>query len=175
MLCERTQKLRIFFIRKIQKRTESCDIYGRKARHTQKKNEIGNPFRGSLSHLFVGTVLQQPLLILFYIFSGTLILNMVSTLKITFFTPMHRARRACCTAGSAPLDAAVAVEAVEGACQINDKAVDAAGVVLLSSHNDLLREGGQHPDQVHLAGVGQQGWHPPARHQQRPHPRSPSS
>ncbi len=28
--------------------------------------------------------------------------NMVSTLKITFFTPMHRARRACCTAGSAP-------------------------------------------------------------------------
>ena len=72
-----------------------------KAQHTI-KNEIGNPFRGSLSHLFVGTVLQQPLLILFYIFSGTLILNMVSTLKITFFTPMHRARRACCTAGSAP-------------------------------------------------------------------------
>lgn len=73
-----------------------------KAQHTIKKNEIGNPFRGSLSHLFIGTVLQQPLLILFYIFSGTLILNMVSTLKITFFTPMHRARRACCTAGSAP-------------------------------------------------------------------------
>jgi len=46
---------------------------------------------------------------------------------------------------------------VEGACQINDKAVDAAGVILLGSHNDLLREGGQHPDQVHLAGVGQQG------------------
>ena len=37
-----------------------------------------------------------------YIFSGTLILNMVSTLKMAFFTPMHRARRACCTAGSAP-------------------------------------------------------------------------
>ena len=72
-----------------------------KAQHTI-KNEIGNPFRGSLSHLFIGTVLQQPLLILFYIFSGTLILNMVSTLKITFFTPMHRAKRACCTAGSAP-------------------------------------------------------------------------
>ena len=72
-----------------------------KAQHTI-KNEIGNPFRGSLSHLFIGTVLQQPLLILFYIFSGTLILNIVSTLKITFFTPMHRARRACCTAGSAP-------------------------------------------------------------------------
>ena len=72
-----------------------------KAQHTI-KNEIGTPFRGSLSHLFIGTVLQQPLLILFYIFSGTLILNMVSTLKITFFTPMHRARRACCTAGSAP-------------------------------------------------------------------------
>ena len=40
--------------------------------------------------------------ILCYIFSGTLILNMVSTLKMAFFTPMHRARRACCTAGSAP-------------------------------------------------------------------------
>ena len=40
--------------------------------------------------------------VLCYIFSGTLILNMVSTLKMTFFTPMHRARRACCTAGSAP-------------------------------------------------------------------------
>ena len=38
----------------------------------------------------------------FYIFSGTVILNMVSTLKMTFFTPMHRARRACCTAESAP-------------------------------------------------------------------------
>ena len=73
-----------------------------KAQHTIKKDEIGNPFRGSLSHLFIGTVLQQPFLIIFYIFSGTLILNMVSTLKITFFTPMHRARRACCTAGSAP-------------------------------------------------------------------------
>ena len=72
-----------------------------KAQHTI-KNEIGNPFRGSLSHLFIGTVLQQPLLIIFYIFSGTLILNMVSTLKITFFTPMHRAKRDCCTAGSAP-------------------------------------------------------------------------
>ena len=41
-------------------------------------------------------------MVLCYIFSGTLILNMVSTLKMTFFTPMHRARRACCTAGSAP-------------------------------------------------------------------------
>ena len=40
--------------------------------------------------------------VLCYIFSGTLILNMVSTLKMAFFTPMHRARRACCTAGSAP-------------------------------------------------------------------------
>ena len=40
--------------------------------------------------------------VLCYIFSGTLILNMVSTLKMTFFTPMHKARRACCTAGSAP-------------------------------------------------------------------------
>ena len=30
-----------------------------------------------------------------YIFSGTLILNIVSTLKITFFTPMQSARRAC--------------------------------------------------------------------------------
>jgi hypothetical protein len=27
-----------------------------------KKNEIGSPFRGSLSHFFVGAVLQQPLL-----------------------------------------------------------------------------------------------------------------
>lgn len=101
MLCERTQKLRIFYTEDT-KRAESCDIYGRKAQHTI-KNEIGPPFfRESLSHLFIGTVLQQPLLILFYIFSGTLILNMVSTLKITFFTPMHRAKRACCTAGSAP-------------------------------------------------------------------------
>ena len=25
------------------------------------KNEIGNPFRGSLSHFFVGAILQQPL------------------------------------------------------------------------------------------------------------------
>ena len=97
----REHKNREFFYTEDTKRTESCDIYGRKAQHTI-KNEIGNPFRGSLSHLFVGTVLQQPLLILFYIFSGTLILNMVSTLKITFFTPMHRAKRACCTAGSAP-------------------------------------------------------------------------
>lgn len=128
----REHKNREFFYTEDTKRTESCDIYGLlrtsqsgihelwggvtgtcraflepvaagslKAQHTI-KNEIGNPFRGSLSHLFIGTVLQQPLLILFYIFSGTLILNMVSTLKITFFTPMHRARRACCTAGSAP-------------------------------------------------------------------------
>ena len=37
-----------------------------------------------------------------YIFSGTLILNMVSALKMTFLTPMQRARRACWTAGSAP-------------------------------------------------------------------------
>ena len=29
-----------------------------------------------------------------YIFSGTLILNMVSTLKMTFLTPMQRAKRA---------------------------------------------------------------------------------
>ena len=37
-----------------------------------------------------------------YIFSGTLILNMVSTLKMAFLTPMQRARRACWRAGSAP-------------------------------------------------------------------------
>lgn len=127
----REHKNREFFYTEDTKRTESCDIYGllrtfQSGIHghwgsdwyvqsfpgaccsrfiegsAYKKNEIGTPFRGSLSHLFVGTVLQQPLLIIFYIFSGTLILNMVSTLKITFFTPMHRARRACCTAGSAP-------------------------------------------------------------------------
>lgn len=27
----------------------------------QKKNEIGTPFRGNLSHFFVGTILQQSL------------------------------------------------------------------------------------------------------------------
>ena len=37
-----------------------------------------------------------------HMLSGTVTLNMVSTLKMAFFTPMHRARRACCTAGSAP-------------------------------------------------------------------------
>ena len=55
------------------------------------------------------------------------------------------------------LDAAAAVEAVEGAGEVDDEAVDAAGVVLLGGHDDLLREGSQHPDQVHLAGLGEQG------------------
>ena len=36
-----------------------------------------------------------------YICSGTVILNMVSTLKITCFTARHRAMRACRVAGSA--------------------------------------------------------------------------
>ena len=59
--------------------------------------------------------------------------------------------------GVCALDAAVAVEAVEGAGQVDDEAVDAAGVVLLGGHDDLLREGGQHPDKVHLGRLGQQG------------------
>ena len=46
---------------------------------------------------------------------------------------------------------------MEGTGQINDKAVDAAGVVLLGCHDDLLREGCQHADQVHLGGLGEQG------------------
>ena len=46
---------------------------------------------------------------------------------------------------------------MEGAGQINDKAVDAAGVVLLGRHDDLLREGCQHPDQIHLGRLGEQG------------------
>ena len=45
---------------------------------------------------------------------------------------------------------------MEGAGQINDKAVDAAGVVLLGRHDDLLREGCQHPDQIHLGRLGEQ-------------------
>ena len=59
--------------------------------------------------------------------------------------------------GVCTLNAAAAVEAVEGAGQINDKAVDAAGVVLLGRHDDLLREGCQHPDQIHLGRLGEQG------------------
>ena len=59
--------------------------------------------------------------------------------------------------GVCALDAAAAVEAVEGAGEVDDEAVDPAGVVFLSGHDDLLREGGQHPDEVHLGRLGQQG------------------
>ena len=59
--------------------------------------------------------------------------------------------------GVCALNAAVAVEAVEGAGEVDDEAVDPAGVILLGGHDDLLREGGQHPNQVHLGGLGQQG------------------
>ena len=59
--------------------------------------------------------------------------------------------------GVCTLNAAAAVEAVEGAGQINNKAVDAAGVVLFCRHDDLLREGCQHPDQIHLGRLGEQG------------------
>ncbi len=41
---------------------------------------------------------QKPRL---YIFSGTVTLNMVSTLAMTVFTATHSPSRACCKAGSA--------------------------------------------------------------------------
>ena len=54
-------------------------------------------------------------------------------------------------------DAAGAVEAVEGARHVDDKAGDAGGVVLFGRGGDLGGEGGQQPQQRQLGRVGQRG------------------
>ena len=68
---------------------------GRVLRYNEKG---GSPYA---IHLFYARTGLPGRVLCCYICSGTVILNMVSTLKITCFTARHRAMRACRVAGSA--------------------------------------------------------------------------
>ena len=56
------------------------------------KNEIGHPFRGSLSHFFVGAILQQPhFCLLCFIFCGSAIFSFFTCFQLSAPLPQQAA------------------------------------------------------------------------------------